>query len=126
MFQRNDYRRDLRNGSLGVVEKVAVGVVGVEFDGARHDFSGAALDDLALAYAITVHKAQGNSFRRVLFPIVPTRLLDRSLVYTAVTRAGESAVLIGRTDVLAEAVAAGQAADLREVGLDEHCRGQRL
>ena len=125
MFLKNDYRRDLRNGSLGVVVSAADGVVAAQFDGVRHEFGGPALDDLTLAYAITVHKSQGSQFRRVVAPIVPTRLLDRSLVYTTITRAIESAVLVGSADVLASAVAREQSAARREVALAEHFATER-
>jgi exodeoxyribonuclease V alpha subunit len=116
MFLKNDYRRDLRNGSLGTVTAAANGVVTADFDGTTHDFSGPApLEDLTLAYAITVHKAQGSQFRRVIIPIVPTRLLDRSLIYTALTRATESAVFVGPRVVLAAAISREQVADRRDV-----------
>lgn len=117
MYGRNDYRRDLRNGSLGVVTGIVGDVMTVEFDGERQDFVGAALDDLSLAYAITVHKAQGSQFRTVVVPITRSRLLDRSLVYTALTRATDRVVLIGEADVLADAVRQVSAANRRETGL---------
>jgi exodeoxyribonuclease V alpha subunit len=120
MFLKNDYRLDLRNGSLGKVTSVLAESLVVDFDGTEHEFSGRALDDLALAYAITVHKAQGSQFRRVMFPVAPTRLLDRSLVYTALTRAVDLAVLIGPAEVLSKAVAREQAANRREVALPLH------
>ncbi|MBM6581667.1 AAA family ATPase [Microvirga sp. BT689] len=117
VFGKNDYRRDLRNGSLGTVVDVAGDVLTVEFDGVRHGFSGPALHDLALAYAVTVHKAQGSQFRTVVVPVVPTRLLDRALIYTAVTRASRQVALVGDRDVLAAAVAATSAAAQRLTGL---------
>ena len=61
--------------------------------GVVHELAGVNLLDLTLAYAITVHKAQGASFRRVVIPIQRTRLLDRSLVYMAITRATDLAVM---------------------------------
>jgi exodeoxyribonuclease V alpha subunit len=120
MFLKNDYRRDLRNGSLGVVKAVGEGAIVCDFDGAEHEFAGAGLDDLTLAYAITIHKAQGSQFRTVVVPVAQSRLLDRSLVYTAVTRAVDLAVLIGPVAVLSKAVAREQAADRREVALGLH------
>ena len=116
MFGRNDYRRDLRNGSLGTVVDVDAGVLSVDFDGVVHEFVGPAIDDVALAYAITVHKSQGSQFRTVVMPIVPSRLLDRSLVYTALTRASERAVLIGERSVLERAVSTPASAAMRDIG----------
>lgn len=115
MFLKNDYRRDLRNGSLGVVSAIRDGTIVVDFDGAEHEFSGVAIDDLTLAYAITVHKSQGSQFRRVVMPVARSRLLDRSLVYTAITRATEMAVIVGAPRLLEQAVSREQAADRREV-----------
>jgi exodeoxyribonuclease V alpha subunit len=116
IFGRNDYKRDLRNGSLGVVVGVDDGLLTVDFDGERHEFTGAALDDVALAYAITVHKSQGSQFRTVVVPVCTSRILDRSLIYTALTRATDRVVLIGREAVLRAAVQQIAAADRRETG----------
>ncbi len=117
MFLRNDYRLDLRNGSLGRVAGIDGMAVQVDFDGVTHELSGLALEDLTLAYAVTVHKAQGSSFRRVVFPVQATRLLDRSLVYTAITRARDLAVLVGDAGVLRQALENTSHADRRETAL---------
>lgn len=117
MFLRNDYRLDLRNGSLGRVAGIDGAVLRVEFDGVTHELSGLALEDLTLAYAVTVHKAQGSSFRRVVFPVQATRLLDRSLVYTAITRATDLAVVVGDADLLRQALERTSHADRRETAL---------
>lgn len=55
-------------------------------------------------WAISVHKAQGSAFRRVIIPIVPSKLLDRTMLYTAITRAVETVVLVGDIDHLNEVV----------------------
>jgi exodeoxyribonuclease V alpha subunit len=117
MFLRNDYQRDLRNGTLGRIAAIDGEVLHVDFDGVTHELAGAALHDLALAYAITVHKAQGSSFRRVVIPIQRTRLLDRSLVYTAITRATDLAVMVGNAQVLRDALEREAHADRRETAL---------
>lgn len=116
IFGRNDYQRDLRNGSLGEVVEIEDDALVVNFDGVRHRFTAAALDDLAHAYAISIHKAQGSQFRTVVIPFTESRLLDRSLIYTAVTRATERVVLVGQRDVLRRAVARPAAAGLRATG----------
>lgn len=117
MFLRNDYQRDLRNGSLGRVTAIEDGKVTVNFDGNEHELVGPALDDLVLAYAITVHKAQGSSFKKVVIPIQKTRLLDRSLVYTAITRATDLAVMVGDPAVLRQALGRDAHAERRETAL---------
>lgn len=116
IYGRNNYQLDLRNGSLGEVAGVGDGVLTVDFDGELHDFAGPALDDLSLAYAITVHKSQGSQFRTVVVPVCTSRILDRSLIYTALTRATERVVLVGRETVLRTAVQQSAAADRRETG----------
>jgi exodeoxyribonuclease V alpha subunit len=112
---RNDYDRGLFNGDQGVV----VRVVGVDGEGSRLAAvfpRGAALaafsyeglrDDLRVAYATTVHKAQGAELDHVAL-VLPDRdlpLLSRELLYTALTRARQSAVVVGRADLLALAAA---------------------
>jgi exodeoxyribonuclease V alpha subunit len=71
---------------------------------------------LGLAYAITVHKAQGSQFKRVIMPAVTSRLLDRTLIYTALTRGMEQVVFIGDRDAFNAAVIAPPRANERQVG----------
>jgi exodeoxyribonuclease V alpha subunit len=101
-YLRNDYCRGLWNGSLGRIVSVDThsrNVVGV-FGGKEHRFDSAELINLGLAYSVTCHRAQGSSARRVIIPIIESRLLDPSWIYTAVTRAEEQAVLVGRPHTL--------------------------
>jgi exodeoxyribonuclease V alpha subunit len=102
----NDYARGLWNGSLGHVVKVdaRTRLVVAQFGGDRYEFDRSEVINLGLAYAVTCHRAQGSSARRVIIPIVETRLLEPSWVYTAVTRAEEQAVLIGDAAILDEAL----------------------
>lgn len=117
MFLKNDYQSGLRNGSLGRITGIVDGKVTVDFDGTEVELSGYGLEDLTLAYAITVHKAQGSSFRKVVIPIQKTRLLDRSLVYTAITRATDLAVMVGAGEVLRQALERDAHAERRETAL---------
>ena len=75
-------------------------------DGARQEITEEDLHRIDLAYAITVHKAQGSQFKRVIVPIVRSRLLDRTLIYTALTRGMEQVVFIGDRDAFDAAVTA--------------------
>jgi exodeoxyribonuclease V alpha subunit len=94
LFGRNDYERELFNGSLGQVIGGGDGRrLLCEFDGVEQELED--LVDLQLAYAITVHKSQGSQFQRVIVPMVSNRMLDRTLIYTALTRAVEQAVFVG-------------------------------
>lgn len=117
MFLKNDYRLDLRNGSLGRITAIEDDLVTVDFDGNELELTGMALGDLTLAYAITVHKSQGSGFRRVVVPVQRTRLLDRSLVYTAITRATDLAVMVGDAGVIREALGRSTHAERRETAL---------
>jgi exodeoxyribonuclease V alpha subunit len=110
MFGQNDYQLNLRNGTLGRVEKaLPVGEPGapcctVSFDGREYDFTVEQAGNLVHAYALTVHKGQGNQFRRVVIPIRPSNLLDNSMIYTAVTRGVEQVVLVGDVDAAVAAI----------------------
>jgi exodeoxyribonuclease V alpha subunit len=103
LFGRNDYERELFNGSLGqVIEVRDGGQLLCEFDGVEQELDDRI--DLQLAYGITVHKSQGSQFPRVIVPIVRNRMLDRSLIYTALTRAVEQAVFVGSWAAFCEAI----------------------
>jgi UvrD-like helicase family protein len=93
----NDYERGLMNGSLGcVVEMRATGVMVIDFEGERHCFEpDEVAQRIAVAYAVSCHKAQGSQFDRVAVVVTPSRILDHSLIYTALTRAVKQVVLIG-------------------------------
>jgi exodeoxyribonuclease V alpha subunit len=113
LVQRNDYERRLYNGDQGIVvrvdrgdgqgpEPMAVFARGERFDAWPLE----EIPDLAPAFAMTVHKAQGSEFDHValVLPDEPLPLLTRELVYTAITRARRSVLLVGRSDLLARAV----------------------
>ncbi|MCL2203550.1 MAG: ATP-dependent RecD-like DNA helicase [Defluviitaleaceae bacterium] len=93
------------NGDMGIITGIDEdgGTMSVLFDDNRrvsYDFS--QLDDLELAYAVTVHKSQGSEYKAVVIPVFggPPLLLSRNLLYTAITRARELAVLVGLPETL--------------------------
>ncbi len=112
MVQRTDYERQLYNGDQGVVARVAEGPGAPALAAVflRRDVLEAfPLDaglDLAPAFAMTVHKAQGSEFDHValVMPDVDLPLVTRELVYTALTRARRSALVVGEPALLARAV----------------------
>lgn len=124
---KNDWDQDLQNGSLGTLESVEPPsrdpapdrvVAHVRWDdGRRLALSADFQPHLELAYAITVHKAQGSQFPRVIIPVKHSRLLDRTLLYTALTRAQAQVLLVGDPDAARAAVAAPRHADRRRVAL---------
>jgi exodeoxyribonuclease V alpha subunit len=116
----NDYQKELWNGSLGRIESV-LNSNGRRsllccLDGARQEIPEEDFHRIGLAYAITVHKAQGSQFKRVIVPMVRSRLLDRTLIYTAMTRGIEQVVFIGDRDAFDAAVAAPPRSHERQVG----------
>jgi exodeoxyribonuclease V alpha subunit len=78
----------------------------VDFDGRNVQYDFYDLDQLSLSYAISIHKSQGSEFKCVIIPILTSHymLLQRNLLYTAITRARELAVLIGSKKAIGIAV----------------------
>ncbi|MBB5051022.1 exodeoxyribonuclease V alpha subunit [Afipia massiliensis] len=93
------------NGAIGTIRHPHQDGAWVAFDDGTADAILAAdLEKLTHGWAISVHKAQGSAFRRVILPIARSRLLDRTMIYTAATRAVETVVLIGDPDVISNAI----------------------
>lgn len=87
-------------------------------DGAEDEVVAADLENLTHGWAISVHKAQGSAFRRVIIPVVRSRLLDRTLLYTAITRAVETVVLVGDAKHLDEIISMAPRSLDRQSNLD--------
>ena len=106
----------LRNDEGGETRRT---IAWVEWDdGERRPVFESMLDDLALGYAITVHKSQGSQWPRVIVVLTGSRLLDRTLIYTAVTRAQVQVLLMGDECAVRQAVEALPKAHHRRVGLN--------
>jgi exodeoxyribonuclease V alpha subunit len=108
MQVENSYERELYNGDLGVVRSVdpEESVLTAEFDGREVAYSFGELDELALAYATTVHKAQGSEYPAVVIPVTTQHypMLQRNLFYTGITRGKRLVVLVGQRRALGIAV----------------------
>jgi len=104
----NNYDKDVYNGDIGQVVQVDLeeGVVVVGFDGREVTYDVAELDEVALAYATTVHKSQGSEYPAVVIPLATQHypMLARNLLYTGVTRGKQLVVLIGQPKACALAV----------------------
>jgi len=103
----NDYEKDVFNGDVGrVIRILPEECVLVDIDGRSIRYEANELDDLTLAYAVTVHKAQGSEYPAVVVPLTATHwpLLQRNLLYTAVTRGKRLVVLVGERRALQRAV----------------------
>jgi exodeoxyribonuclease V alpha subunit len=105
---RNNYDKDVFNGDLGRIRRIDVEnqEVGAEVDGRLITYDFSELDELVLAYAVTVHKAQGSEYPAVVLPLLTQHyvMLQRNLLYTAMTRARKLTVLVGTRKALAIAV----------------------
>jgi exodeoxyribonuclease V alpha subunit len=110
---RNNYDRGVFNGDIGIVTAVddEAGLT-VDFNGASVGYDPRDLDELIPAYCMSVHKSQGCEFKAVVIPLVTQHyiLLQRNLLYTALTRARQLCVLVGSTRALEIAVKNKQAA----------------
>ena len=96
------------NGDIGIISDIdtAAGIVTVRFDDRLVEYELEMLGNLELAYAVTVHKSQGNEFNAVIMPLyaVPEMLCYRNLLYTAVTRAKKTLILVGEVYVMEKMV----------------------
>lgn len=121
----NDYDKDVFNGDIGVISSIdeTEGIVLVTFDGAVVRYEYSELDELVLAYATSIHKAQGSEYKAVVIPLSMSHfmMLNRNLIYTAVTRSKELLVIVGEKRALAMAVRNGNIRP-RVTGLSERIR----
>ena len=105
---RNNYDKDVFNGDIGVVNSIDQEdrSLTVDFDSHIVAYEVSELDELTLAYATTIHKSQGSEYPIVVIPIMMNHyvMLQRNLVYTAITRSKKVCVLIGQVKALAYAV----------------------
>ena len=104
----NDYDKEVFNGDLGRVRTIDLeaGELVAEFDGREVAYEFGELDELVLAYATTVHKAQGSEYPAVVIPVTTQHhpMLQRNLLYTAVTRGRQLVVLVAQPKAVAIAV----------------------
>ena len=97
------------NGDTGIVREIdePAGLLTVEYDEHRRvEYPFAGLDEIELAYAVTIHKSQGSEYPAVILPILsgPKMLLNRNLLYTAVTRARKCVTILGSRETIQEMI----------------------
>ena len=104
----NNYDKDVFNGDIGRVVRIdeEEGLVFLNYDGRQVEYETGELDEVSLAYATTVHKSQGSEYPAVVIPLGMPHymLLERNLLYTAVTRGKTLVVVIGQRKAMAMAV----------------------
>jgi exodeoxyribonuclease V alpha subunit len=124
----NDYDKDVFNGDIGRVIQIERerSSLRVDFGGRRIDFGFAELDLLSLAYAITVHKAQGSEYEAVVIPLLEESapLLTRNLLYTAMTRGKKLVVIVGSRRALRSALQSRERTERRWSSLSRRLREQ--
>ncbi len=105
---RNNYDKEVFNGDIGRIETIDLeeGEVQVNFEGRLVAYELSDLDELTLAYAMSVHKSQGSEYPAVVLPLLTQHylLLQRNLLYTAITRAKKMVVMVGTRKAIAMAV----------------------
>jgi exodeoxyribonuclease V alpha subunit len=104
---RNDYDKEVFNGDMGRIVRVdPAGSLAVAYPEREVVYQSSDLGDLQPAFAITVHRSQGGEFPAVVMPLVPQHavMLQRNLLYTAITRARRLVVLVGSMRALRMAV----------------------
>jgi len=96
---RNNYDKAVFNGDIGIVSKIdrIDGTLEVNFDGMTVDYEKTDLIDLSLAYAVSIHKSQGSEYPVVVIPLLKAHfmMLQRNLIYTAITRGKKKVVIVG-------------------------------
>ncbi|MET0014356.1 MAG: AAA family ATPase [Sedimenticola sp.] len=137
---KNNWVKGVMNGTLGRIQRMAteqevrvaikidqpIPVISVLFDIGEVLLDEDDIASLQWGYAITCHKAQGSQFRRVIVPLVTNIMIDRTWVYTALTRGVEQVVFIGDSKLIKKAVESNPIALERTSGLYEHIEQIRM
>ncbi len=126
MQLKNNYEKDVFNGEHGIVEKFdkKKGILTINYDGLMTEYSTDELDEITLSYAISIHKSQGSEYDFLILILSPAHstMLNRELLYTAVTRAKKKIILISNTDTVNGAIlksTPGRRKTLLKLRLDE-------
>lgn len=108
MQVKNNYEKGVFNGDIGRLTEIAIEAqtLTVDFEGRAVEYDWSEADELTLAYAVTVHKSQGSEFPAVVLPMLTQHyvMLQRNLLYTAVTRAAQLCVLVGNKKAISIAI----------------------
>lgn len=108
MQLRNNYDKNVFNGDIGYIQEINLEdrVLSVKYDDRIVDYESSELDELVLAYAVSIHKSQGSEYAAAIIPIFMQHftLLQRNLIYTAITRAKKLCIFIGQPRAIAMAI----------------------
>ncbi len=105
---KNNYDKVLFNGDIGSIVRVdgVEGTLTADFDGDRHEYTRVEMGELGLAYSITIHKSQGSEYPVVVIPLLKGHfmMLQRNLLYTAITRGRKKVFIVGEVAAYGMAV----------------------
>ena len=107
---KNDPELKLMNGDIGIVKgKIEIKekeYLLIDFDGRMVEYPVKEIDNLRLAYAISIHKSQGSEYDNVILPVLPSyyKMLRKKIIYTAITRAKKKIIVVGSIETLNEAI----------------------
>ena len=108
MHLKNNYQKEVFNGDIGMIYDIdkKAQMLSVNYYGRIVDYDFSEIDEISLAYAISVHKSQGSEYPAVIIPIMMQHfvLLQRNLLYTAITRGRKLVVIIGSKKALLTAL----------------------
>ena len=108
MQTENDYDKEVFNGDVGYVRHIDPDLqeMVIEFDGRPVEYQFGELDEVALAYAVSIHKSQGSEYPAVVIPMMMQHymMLRRNLLYTGITRGKKMVVLVGQKKAIGMAV----------------------
>jgi len=131
MQLKNNYDKDIFNGEHGVAKKFdkKTGILTIDYDGVMTEYSTDELDEITLSYVISIHKSQGSEYDFLILILSPAHsmMLNRELLYTAVTRAKKKIILISDMDTISNAVqrsTPGRRKTLLKMRLDENFKKQ--
>ena len=104
----NDYDKDVFNGDVGYIRRIDLDAQAlvIEFDDRPVEYQFGELDEVALAYAVSIHKSQGSEYPAVVIPMMMQHymMLRRNLLYTGITRGRKLVVLVGQKQAVGMAV----------------------
>jgi exodeoxyribonuclease V alpha subunit len=124
LFTQNNYDAGVQNGSMGTLISIeqneeVFAIVKLDDTNKEIKINKALLDTLELAYCITLHKAQGSQFKRVIVAINLSRMIDRAWIYTAITRSEVELHLVGQNQIVEKSIKKFSSIYLRKTYLSE-------
>ena len=118
---KNDSILKIMNGDIGIVKGITrikdKDTLHIDFDGMMVEYPAKEIDNLKLAYAISIHKSQGSEYENVILPIFPSyfKMLRKKIIYTAITRAKKKLIMVGSVETLNQALTTPE--PIRQTGL---------